>query len=128
MSSRPSRAAEQPAEQVVEQPVEPAAEQADEQPAEQAVEQPVEPAAEQADEQPADEAQPSTHYVVVRLREGESLQIGEHGNAAEASAQAADAVAQISAAASSGTWPLFSGRYLSPDTIVSVDLVEAETA
>ena len=120
--------AEPAAEQVVEQPVEPAAEQADEQPAEQAVEQPVEPAAEQADEQPADEAQPSTHYVVVRLREGESLQIGEHGNAAEASAQAADAVAQISAAVGSGTWPLFSGRYLSPDTIVSVDLVEAETA
>jgi hypothetical protein len=62
--------------------------------------------------------------VVVRLREGEALRIGEHGNAAEASAQAADAVGQISAAASSGTWPLFAGRYLSPDTIVSVDLLE----
>ena len=62
--------------------------------------------------------------MVVRLRDGEALRIGEHGTAAEASAQAADAVAQISAAAGSGTWPLFSGRYLSPDTIVSVDLVE----
>ena len=62
--------------------------------------------------------------MVVRLREGEALRIGEHGTAAEASAQAADAVAQISAAASSGTWPLFAGRYLSPDTIVSVDLLD----
>jgi hypothetical protein len=62
--------------------------------------------------------------VVVRLREGETLWIGEHGTPAEASAQAADAVAQISAAASSGTWPLFAGRYLSPDTIVSVDLLD----
>ena len=83
-----------------------------------------EEAPEPAAEQPVDDAQPSTHLVVVRLRDGEALRIGEHGTAAEASAQAADAVAQISAAAGSGTWPLFSGRYLSPDTIVSVDLLE----
>jgi uncharacterized membrane protein len=97
--------------------VEPAAEQVADPPAEQPAEEPA--------EQAAEEAQSSTHYVVVRLREGESLQIGEHGTAADASALAADAVAQISAAASSGTWPLFAGRYLSPDTIVSVDLLEA---
>ena len=108
-------------------PTEPAEEVA-EQPAEQAAKEPIEQAADQAADEPAEqaaeEAQPSTHYVVVRLREGESLRIGEHGTAAEASAQAADAVAQISAAASSGTWPLFAGRYLSPDTIVSVDLLD----
>ena len=79
-------------------------------------------------EQPqAEEAQPATHFVVVRLRDGESLQIGEHADAAGASAQAAEAVAQIASAAGNSTWPLFSGRYLSPDTIVSVDLVEAST-
>jgi hypothetical protein len=93
-------------------------------PAVQAAVEPAEQAAVEPAEMAAEEPQPSTHYVVVRLREGEALRIGEHGNAAEASAQAADAVAQISAAASSGTWPLFAGRYLSPDTIVSVDLLE----
>ena len=122
------RVAEEPVEQVAEEPVEQVAEE----PAEEVAEQPAEPAAneptgqavDEPSEQTAEEAQPSTHSVVVRLREGEALRIGEHGTAAEASAQAADAVAQISAAASSGTWPLFAGRYLSPDTIVSVDLLD----
>jgi hypothetical protein len=115
-----AQVAEEPAEEVAEQP----AEQAANEPTEQAADEPTEQAADEPSEQAAEEAQPSTHYVVVRLREGEALRIGEHGTAAEASAQAADAVAQISAAARSGTWPLFAGRYLSPDTIVSVDLLE----
>jgi hypothetical protein len=62
--------------------------------------------------------------VIVRLRDGETVRIGEHPNAAAASAQAAKTVTQIASAASNGKWPLFDGRYLSPDTIVSVDLVE----
>ena len=113
--TEPEPAATEP--EPAEETPEPAAEHVVEQSAEQATDEPA--------EQAAEEAQPSTHYVVVRLREGDSLRIGEHGSAAEASAQAAEAVVQISAAASSGTWPLFSGRYLNPDTIVSVDLVEA---
>ena len=112
--------AEEPVEQVVEEPAEEVAEQ----PAEPAANEPTGQAVDEPSEQTAEEAQPSTHSVVVRLREGEALRIGEHGTAAEASAQAADAVAQISAAASSGAWPLFAGRYLSPDTIVSVDLLD----
>ena len=120
--------AEQVADQVAEEPVaqvaEESAEEVAEQPAEPAANEPTGQAVDEPSEQTAEEAQPSTHSVVVRLREGEALRIGEHGTAAEASAQAADAVAQISAAASSGTWPLFAGRYLSPDTIVSVDLLD----
>jgi hypothetical protein len=119
---------EQPAEATEPTPPEevlgPAAEYVSDQPAVQAAVEPAKQAAVEPAEQAAEEPQPSTHYVVVRLREGEALRIGEHGDAAEASAQAANAVAQISAAASSGTWPLFAGRYLSPDTIVSVDLLE----
>jgi len=119
---------EQPSEQALsEQPAEePPAEEpqaAEQQPAEPQAEesQPEEP---QPEEPQPEEAQPATHFVVVRLREGESLRIGEHADAAGASAQAAEAVAQISAASGNGTWPLFAGRYLSPDTIVSVDLVD----
>jgi hypothetical protein len=62
--------------------------------------------------------------VLVRLRDGETLRIGELATADEASALAQDAVGQISSAAGNGTWPFFAGRYLSPDTIVSVDLNE----
>jgi hypothetical protein len=115
--------AEQPAQQP--EPEQPAEELQAEQPAEE--EPQVEhPQAEQpqAEQPQAEEPQPATHFVVVRLRDGETLRIGEHADAAGASAQAAEAVRQISAAAGNGTWPLFAGRYLSPDTIVSVDLVD----
>jgi MshEN domain len=74
---------------------------------------------------PAAEAAETPKYsVLVRLRDGETLRIGELATADEASALAQDAVGQISSAAGNGTWPLFAGRYLSPDTIVSVDLHE----
>ena len=128
-AEEPEQAADQPTEQALDEPAEEAAnepvEQALDEPVEQVVDEPVEQAVDEPAEQAAQEPQPSTHYVVVRLREGESLRIGEHGTAADASAQAADAVAQIAGAATTGTWPLFSRRYLSPDTILSVDLVDA---
>ncbi len=95
--------------------------------AEQTPEAPPEPAPEPEPvaEAPAAEREAATkHVVVVRLRDGEGVRIGEHPNAAAASAQAAKTVAQIAAASSNGKWPMFDGRYLSPDTIVSVDLLE----
>jgi hypothetical protein len=45
-------------------------------------------------------------------------------SAAEAAARAQEVVAQIAAAESNGTWPFFGQRYLRPDSILSVDLVE----
>ena len=89
-----------------------------------APEEPSEPEPAPAAEQRPDEAEPTTHVVIVRLRDGEAVRIGEHPNSAAASAQAAETVAQITSAAGTGKWPLFNGRYLSPDTIVSVDLLE----
>jgi Type II secretion system (T2SS), protein E, N-terminal domain len=113
-----------------EPPSEPAAE-AEPVPSEpaQAEAAPSEPAAEaepepEADSEPEPEAKASKYSVLVRLRDGETLPIGEFATADEASALARDAVGQISSAAGEGTWPLFAGRYLSPDTIVSVDLLE----
>jgi hypothetical protein len=72
----------------------------------------------------AEAAETPKYSVLVRLRDGETLRIGELATGEEASALAQDAVGQISSAAGNGTWPLFAGRYLSPDTIVSVDLHE----
>jgi hypothetical protein len=117
-----------------EDPPEPAPEPAAEEPAEEPEPPMLEPAAEEPAEEPepapsepnpaADEAQSTKHVVLVRLRDGESVRIGEHPNGAAASAQAAKTVSQIAAASASGKWPMFADRYVSPDTIVSVDLLE----
>src|SRR4029453_12657273 len=86
---------------------------------------PSERATAEPEPEPEPEAAETPKYsVLVRLRDGETLRIGELATADEASALAQDAVGQISSAAGNGTWPLFADRYLSPDTIVSVDLHE----
>jgi hypothetical protein len=110
----------------VEAPSEPAAEPEPESVPEPEAEAELEPEAEPEPEpEPeAGAAETPKYSVLVRLRDGETLRIGELGTADEASALAQDAVGQISSAAGNGTWPLFAGRYLSPDTIVSVDLHE----
>jgi hypothetical protein len=64
------------------------------------------------------------NVVVMRLRDGEVLEIGTFSEAAEASSRAQQVVAQITAAEGEATWPFFADRYLRPDTIVSVDLLE----
>jgi hypothetical protein len=104
----------------VEAPSEPAAE-----PEPEPVPEPEAGAEPEPEPEPQPEAAETPKYsVLVRLRDGENLRIGEVGTADEASALAQDAVGQITSATGNGTWPLFAGRYLSPDTIVSVDLHE----
>jgi hypothetical protein len=98
---------------VVEQPVEapPAA------PAAQS-EVPSETVSAQAEPTPA-----PVHVVLIRLREGDVLEVGTFRTATEAAARAQEVV-QIAAAEGEATWPFFAERYLRPDTIVSVDLLE----
>ena len=97
---------------------------------EQPVEAPAVPQAEQAETPvPTVSAEPEpasapTHVVLIRLREGELLEVGTFRTAAEAAARAQEVVQQIAAAESEATWPFFAERYLRPDTIVSVDLLE----
>jgi len=100
------------------------------------VEQPVEtaaapePLAEQVEVPPPmvsaepDPASTSIHAVLIRLREGDVLEVGTFPTAAEAAARAQDVVRQIAAAEGEATWPFFGERYLRPDAIVSVDLRE----
>ena len=76
---------------------------------------------------PVPEEQSSVNVVVLRLRDGDTLDIGTFNTAAEAAARAQEIVAEIAGAEGSGTWPFFAQRYLRPDAIVSVDLV-AENA
>jgi len=75
-------------------------------------------------EPPPEAASVSSQHVVLRLRDGESLQVGSFEDTAEASRWAQEIVRQIASAEGQSTWPFFGNRYLRPDTIVSVDLVE----
>jgi hypothetical protein len=70
----------------------------------------------------ADDAQ---HFVVLRLSEGEQMEIGSFGSPEEAHGFAHEVVRQIAAAQGDATWPFFAGRFLRPETIVSVDLIAA---
>ncbi len=64
------------------------------------------------------------HIVLLRLHDGEVLEVGSFPSGAEASARAQEVVKQIAAAEGDSNWPFFAERYLRPDTIVSVDLLE----
>jgi len=66
----------------------------------------------------------SIHIVLLRLRDGDVLEVGTFNTVAEASQRAQDVVRQIAEAEGAATWPFFADRYLRPDTIVSVDLLE----
>jgi hypothetical protein len=82
------------------------------------------PAEAPAPQAPAQHEHAGASAVLLRLRDGETLEVGMFHSAAEAAARAQEVVAQIAAAESNGTWPFFGQRYLRPDSILSVDLVE----
>jgi type II secretion system (T2SS) protein E len=113
-------AVEQPAPVEPVQPVPPPAPAA-ETPVEPA---PVAPAPDAAPEPQQPEAAPATVDVILRLSDGETLEVGTFSSDLEATTWAQEIVRQISSAEGQSTWPFFANRYLRPDTIVSVDLVE----
>jgi MshEN domain len=69
----------------------------------------------------------TNHFVVLRLSEGEQLEIGMFGSTEEAQGFAQEVVRQIATAEGEATWPFFAGRFLRPETIASVDVI-AEAA
>jgi Type II secretion system (T2SS), protein E, N-terminal domain len=85
---------------------------------------PAPPAGEPAPEPPAQEEPASLTAVVLRLQDGATLEVGTFPSVAEAAAEAQEVVIEIAAADRNSTWPFFAQRYLRPDLIVSVDLVE----
>ena len=82
------------------------------------------PAEEPEPQAPAQDETGPLSAVVLRLRAGEKLEVGTFQSAAQAAARAEEIVAEIAAAERSLMWPFFAHRYLRPDTIVSVDLIE----
>jgi hypothetical protein len=127
----PTPAPEAPAQPQVIEIVEPLAPEAPLQPlVPPAAEQPMDtvmtppaPLVQAPETQNAEEPAPM-HVVVLRLQDGEILEVGAFQTAAEASTRAQEVVAQIAAAEGEATWPFFAQRYLRPDSICSVELLE----
>ena len=64
------------------------------------------------------------YEVTIRLVNGERVEAGTFQELAAAKESARALMAQVVAAAGQGEWPFVNGRFLKPDTIVSVDIAE----
>ena len=62
--------------------------------------------------------------MTIRLSNGERVDAGEFSDEASAKQEAKAIMMQVAAAADADDWPYVSGRFLKPDTIVSVDIAE----
>jgi hypothetical protein len=69
--------------------------------------------------------QQSAFSVVVRLRDGDGVEVGSFRDFGTAMEGAQEVIEQFSTAAG-GQWPFYAGRFIRPDLIVSVDVVEAD--
>jgi fused signal recognition particle receptor len=65
--------------------------------------------------------------VVVRLKEGDGVEVGEFRDFSTAMEGAQEVIEQFSTA-TEGQWPFYAGRFIRPDLIVSVDVVDGEQA
>jgi hypothetical protein len=83
-------------------------------------------AAEPVFELPIVAAQPGAFRVVVRLTDGDGVEVGEFRDFGTAMQGAQEVIDQFSH--SNGTWPFYAGRFIRPDLIVSVDVVDASTS
>jgi hypothetical protein len=63
--------------------------------------------------------------VVVRLKEGDGVEVGSFRDFGTAMEGAQEVIEQFSTA-TDGQWPFYAGRFIRPDLIVSVDVVEGE--
>jgi outer membrane biosynthesis protein TonB len=72
--------------------------------------------------EPAAADVPAAHRLSLRLTNGERVEAGAYADLEAAKQQAKALMAQV-AAADGGDWPFVNGRFIKPDTIVSVDIV-----
>jgi hypothetical protein len=63
--------------------------------------------------------------VVVRLRDGDGVEVGSFHDFGTAMEGAQEVIEQFSTA-TEGQWPFYAGRFIRPDLIVSVDVVETD--
>jgi hypothetical protein len=82
------------------------------------------PAPEAAPTEPAPAPVTPTHSVVLRLTGDDHVEIGAFASPDEAETFARTVVGRISRAEEQAEWPLFGVRFIRPQSIVSVDVVE----
>lgn len=63
------------------------------------------------------------YRVIVRLQDGDGVDVGEFSDFGTAMEGAQEVIDQFSN--SNGSWPFYAGRFIRPDLIVSVDVVDA---
>ena len=66
----------------------------------------------------------ATHFVILRLAQDDHVEIGGFANKEDADSFARTVVGRIGRAEEQAEWPVFEGRFVRPQTIVSVDVVE----
>src|SRR5439155_25935352 len=81
-----------------------------------------EPTIEPAFELPVNGSQPCAFRVVVRLSDGDGVEVGELRDFGTAMQGAQEVIDQFSH--SNGSWPFYAGRFIRPDLIISVDVVD----
>jgi hypothetical protein len=77
-------------------------------------------------ELPAVAPQAGAFRVVVRLTDGDGVEVGEFRDFGTAMEGAQEVIEQFSH--SNGNWPFYAGRFIRPDLIVSVDVVDASAS
>jgi hypothetical protein len=65
-----------------------------------------------------------THFVILRLAQEDHVEIGGFASKEDAESFARTVVGRIGRAEEQAEWPVFEGRFVRPQTIVSVDVVE----
>jgi hypothetical protein len=85
-----------------------------------------EPVPAPAAEAPAPAASTEQYTIAIRLTTGELIEAGATEGSDKAAALGLAVVADLTQ--DGGDWPFFGGRYLNPETIVSVDLLPADSA
>ena len=68
----------------------------------------------------------SVFRVVVRLQDGDGVEVGEFRDFGTAMEGAQEVIEQFANA--NGSWPFYAGRFIRPDLIVSVDVVDGSSA
>ncbi len=94
----------------------------------QAVPEPVQTAPEPPpqSEAPPQAANTASYKIAIRLTNGDLITAGETEGADKAAALGHAVVADVTQ--ENGEWPFFGGRFINPETIVSVDLLPEDSA
>ena len=74
-------------------------------------------------ELPVNGSQAGAFRVVVRLSDGDGVEVGEFRDFGTAMQGAQEVIDQFSH--SNGSWPFYAGRFIRPDLIISVDVVDS---